>query len=60
MSEASLRGVLSLFFADGSASCAYVFPVTVNGEPGQRYDDYANDQDWGMYFYLVSQCHSFQ
>ena len=55
-----MRGVLSLFFADGSASCAYVFPVTVNGEPGQRYDDYANDQDWGMYFYLVSQCHSFQ
>lgn len=55
MSDASLRGVLSLFFPDGSASCAYVFPVTVNGEPGQRFDDYANDQDWGMYFYLVAQ-----
>ena len=54
MAEGSLRGVLSLFFPDGSASCAYVFPVTVNGEAGQRYDDYANDQDWGMYFYLVS------
>lgn len=52
MSERSLRGVLSLFFADGSASCAYIFPVTVNGEEGQRFDDYANDQDWGMYFYL--------
>lgn len=54
MAEASLRGVLSLFFSDGGASCAYVFPVTVNGEAGQRYDEYANDQDWGMYFYLVS------
>ena len=54
MSEASLRGVLSMFFPDGSASCAYVFPVTVNGEAGQRFDDYANDQDWGMYFYLIS------
>ena len=54
MAEDSLRGVLSLFFPDGSASCAYVFPVTVNGEAGQRYDDYANDQDWGMYFYLAS------
>lgn len=54
MAEASLRGVLSLFFPDGSASCAYVFPVTINGEAGQRYDDYANDQDWGLYFYLVS------
>jgi hypothetical protein len=54
MSEDSLRGVLSLFFPDGSASCAYIFPVTINGEVGQRFDDYANDQDWGMYFYLVS------
>lgn len=54
MAESSLRGVLSLFFPDGSASCAYVFPVTINGEAGQRYDDYANDQDWGMYFYLVA------
>lgn len=52
MAENSLRGVLSLFFPDGSASCAYVFPVTVNGKAGQRYDEYANDQDWGMYFYL--------
>ena len=54
MSEDSLRGVLSLFFPDGGASCAYIFPVTINGEVGQRFDDYANDQDWGMYFYLVS------
>lgn len=54
MAEDSLRGVLSLFFPDGSASCAYLFPVTVNGEAGGRYDDYANDQDWGMYFYLRS------
>lgn len=53
MADASLRGVLSLFFPDGSASCAYLFPVTVNGEAGARYDDYANDQDWGMYFNLV-------
>ena len=54
MSEDSLRGVLSLFFPDGGASCAYIFPVTINGELGQRFDDYANDQDWGMYFYMVS------
>jgi hypothetical protein len=50
--EAAFRGVLSLFFSDGGASCAYVFPASVNGEAANRYDAYANDQDWGMYFYL--------
>lgn len=50
--EASHRGVLSLFHADGSASCAYLYPVSVNGEAGRFYDPYANDQDWGLYFML--------
>ncbi|MGN0315045.1 MAG: hypothetical protein ACI4EG_09695 [Fusicatenibacter sp.] len=50
--EDSLRGVLPLFFGDGSASCAYVFPVTVNGQRAQYYDPYANDQDFGLYFNL--------
>lgn len=48
----SLRGVLPLFFADGSASCAYVFPLHVNGARAKFYDPYANDQDWGLYFNL--------
>ncbi|MCI1859595.1 MAG: hypothetical protein LKI80_15840 [Sporolactobacillus sp.] len=48
----SLRGVLPLFFGDGSASCAYVFPYRVNGRRASFYDPYANDQDWGLYFYL--------
>lgn len=48
----SLRGVLPLFFADGSASCAYVFPLRVNGVRAAFYDPYANDQDWGLYFNL--------
>lgn len=47
----SLRGVLPMIFPDGSASCAYVFPVSVNGVLTDRYDVYANDQDWGLYFY---------
>lgn len=50
--EEVLRGPLSLFFADGSASCACVYPMTVNGRPGSYYDPWANDQDWGLYFYL--------
>jgi hypothetical protein len=51
-SEASLRGVLPLFFPDGTASCAYVFPRSVNGIQASYFDPYANDQDWGLYFYL--------
>lgn len=52
--EASLRSVLTLLLPDGSASCAYVFPVTVNGVKAEGYDPYANDQDWALYFYLRS------
>lgn len=48
--ENSRRAVLPMFFADGRASCAYVYPVTVNGREGEFYDAYANDQDWGLYF----------
>lgn len=48
----SRRGVLSLFFPDGSASCAYLFPHSVNGVRGEFHDPYANDQDWGLYFAL--------
>lgn len=48
----SLRGILPLFFADGSASCACVFPHRVNGIRAGYYDPYANDQDWGLYFAL--------
>lgn len=50
--DASLRGVLTLFDADGRGTCAHVFPVTVNGEPGGYDDPYANDQDWALYFWL--------
>jgi len=50
--EAAYRSVLSLIHPDGSASCAYVYPVSVNGEPAEFYDPYANDQDWGLYFML--------
>lgn len=52
--EDSLRGVLPMIFADGTASCAYIFPEYVNGRKGEFYDPYANDQDWGLYFYLCS------
>ena len=48
----SLQGVLSLFGEDGSASCAMVYPASVNGQAASFYDPWANDQDWGLYFNL--------
>lgn len=50
--ENSLRGTLSMFLPDGSATCAYIYPVTVNGMRGKFADPYVNDQDWGMYYAL--------
>ncbi|MEZ3487682.1 MAG: hypothetical protein K1W22_14165 [Lachnospiraceae bacterium] len=48
----SPRGVLGLFREDGSASCAMVYPMSVNGKEASFYDPWANDQDWGLYFNL--------
>lgn len=48
--RASLRGCLTLFGEDGSASCAMVYPASVNGMPGHYYDPWANDQDWALYY----------
>lgn len=53
--EDSWRGVLPTIFPDGSASCAYLYPYRVNGIRAEYYDPYANDQDWGLYYYLVMQ-----
>ena len=50
--EAAYRGVLGMFTPDGRATCAYLFPISVNGVKGEFADPYANDQDWAMYFYL--------
>jgi hypothetical protein len=44
---------LCLFRPDGSASCAYIDPLEVDGKPGQFFDAWANDQDWAMDNYLV-------
>lgn len=42
-----------LFKEDGSASCAYVLPFTVDGRDGDFYDEWANDQDFALYFALT-------
>ena len=51
--EQCVRDNLCLFFEDGKATCAFVMPRRVNGEPAHYADAYANDQDWALMFYLM-------
>lgn len=39
---------LCQFSPDGSASCAYLYPLKSMGVSGQRFDPWANDQDWAL------------
>lgn len=50
--EDNLRNCLCLFYPDGGASCAYLYPYSVNGVRGEFYDEWANDQDFALYYYL--------
>ena len=52
--EKCIRNCMCLFNDKGEGSCAYVYPFRLNGEKGQFYDEWANDQDFALYFYLVN------
>lgn len=52
LAKASFRGCLNLFSKNGEASCAMLFPDTVNGRKAYYYDPWANDQDWALYYAL--------
>ncbi len=45
-----MRNCLCLFTDDGHGSCNYVYPYMANGKRGQHYDEWANDQDFALYF----------
>lgn len=47
-----VRNCLCLFGERGEASCAYVYPFKANGNKGEFYDEWANDQDFALYFYM--------
>ena len=49
--EEGIRNCFCLFTEDGEGSCAYVYPYRVNDRKGEFYDDWANDQDFALYFY---------
>lgn len=51
--ENVVRNNLSLFFEDGKASCAYLYPNRVNGQPAKFYDPFANDQDFALMFFKM-------
>lgn len=48
-----LMNNLSVFTSEGRASCAYLYPLMSMGTPGQRFDPWANDQDWAMVNYIT-------
>lgn len=48
-----VRNNLCLFFENGEASCAYIYPSKVDGKKGKFYDPFANDQDWALVYYLL-------
>ncbi|KZL79054.1 six-hairpin glycosidase [Colletotrichum incanum] len=47
-SDSIIRANLALFTPDGRASCAWIYPRSVNGRLAHYKDPYANDQDWAL------------
>jgi len=39
--------------AAGSASCAHLYPLAVDGMPCRFNDPYANDQDWALVYWYT-------
>lgn len=50
LAQQSLRASLTLFKENGSAFCAYLYPLMINQHRGHFLDPWANDQDWGLYY----------
>ncbi|OLN86607.1 hypothetical protein CCHL11_10144 [Colletotrichum chlorophyti] len=43
-----LRANFALFTPEGRGSCAWIYPLNVNGKAAHYKDPYANDQDWAL------------
>ncbi len=48
----AIRNCLCTFHEDNTASCAYMYPFSIDGVRGEFYDEWANDQDFALYFAL--------
>ncbi|MEA5118601.1 MAG: hypothetical protein VB036_13450, partial [Propionicimonas sp.] len=52
LAEAILRANMANYFADGSATCAFVMPTSVDGVPAHTADPLANDQDFHLALWM--------
>ena len=52
LAHAIMRANLAHYRDDGSATCAFVMPSTVDGRAAHREDPLANDQDWHLASWL--------
>ncbi|NUP15177.1 MAG: hypothetical protein HOZ81_03550 [Streptomyces sp.] len=52
LAEAILRANMANYNDDGSATCAFVMPSTVDGRAAHTADPLANDQDWHLVLWL--------
>ncbi len=52
MGRNNIKNCTCLFKENGAASCAYVYPYSVNDKKGEYFDVFANDQDFALYFLL--------
>ncbi|WP_327657116.1 hypothetical protein [Streptomyces sp. NBC_00483] len=52
LAEAILHANMANYYEDGSATCAFVMPSTVDGRPAHTADPLANDQDWHLVLWL--------
>lgn len=50
-----IRANMALFTPKGTGSCAWIYPLSVDGRRGHYADPYANDQDWALAFLLEIQ-----
>jgi len=46
--DSVIRSNLALFTPDGRGSCAWLYPLSVNGRGAHYKDPYSNDQDWAL------------
>ncbi|MEU0390155.1 hypothetical protein [Streptomyces chartreusis] len=52
LAEVILRANMANYAEDGSATCAFVMPSTVDGRAAHTADPLANDQDWHLLLWM--------
>ncbi|MBR8639203.1 hypothetical protein KEF29_07375 [Streptomyces tuirus] len=55
LAEAILRANMANYYEDGSATCAFVMPSTIDGRAAHTADPLANDQDWHLLLWMRAQ-----